>query len=106
MSEFTSFLEDVFRQFGEISCRKMFGGHGVYHNGTMFGLVADDVLFLKVDKSIVSFFVERDLPPFEYPKGGKMIKMSYYQAPEEVYEDSFEAEVWARRSYECALAAK
>lgn len=106
MSGFTDFLEDVFAGFGQISCRKMFGGYGVYHQGTMFGLVADDILFLKADESIADYFLKRDLPQFEYPKGDKLVKMSYYQAPEEIYDDAVEAENWARRSYECAVRAK
>lgn len=103
MSEFVDFLHDVFSDFGTISTRKMFGGYGVYHNGVMFALIADDTLFLKADESIAHHFSERDLPQFEYPKGGKMIKMSYYQAPEELFEDGSLAAEWAGRSHECAL---
>ena len=29
----------------------MFGGGGVYHDGVMFGLVASDTLYLKVDET-------------------------------------------------------
>ncbi len=103
MSEFADFIQDVFRDFGEVRCRKMFGGLGVFHNGIMFGLVADDILYLKTDNSSASFFEERDLPQFEYPKKDKMIKMSYYQAPEEIYDDPEEAELWAKRSYDIAF---
>ncbi len=106
MSDFSNFLEDVFAEFGKISCRKMFGGYGVYHNGIMFGLIADDILYLKADKTNVDYFTQHDLPQFEYPKGNKVVKMSYYQAPEEIYDDPFEARTWASRSYECALRAK
>lgn len=105
MSEFADFIQDVFRDFGEVSCRKMFGGLGVFHNGIMFGLVAEDILYLKVDESNVTFFEDRDLPQFEYFRGEKAIKMSYYQAPEEIYEDPDEAELWAKGSYAAALQA-
>jgi DNA transformation protein len=105
MSEFADFIQDVFRDFGEVHCRKMFGGHGVFHDGIMFGLVADDILYLKTDKSTAFFFEERDLPQFEYQRGEKTIKMSYYQAPEEIYDDPGEADLWARRSYKAALQA-
>ncbi len=106
MSDFKDFLEDVFADFGEISCRKMFGGYGVYHDGIMFGLIADDILYLKADENSVDYFEQLDLPQFEYPKGDKLVKMSYYQAPEEIFDDQQEAKIWADRSFACALRAK
>ena len=106
MSGFTDYLEDVFVEFGRIHCRKMFGGHGVYHDGIMFGLVADDILYLKADAENSEYFQQRGLEPFAYTKGKKVIKMSYYQAPEEMYDDPREAVLWARRSYACALRAQ
>ncbi len=105
MSEFADFIEDVFRDFGKVSCRKMFGGLGVYHEGLMFGLVADEILYLKTDNESATFFEERSLPQFEYPKKDKMIKMSYYQAPEEIFDDPEEASLWAKRAYAIALKA-
>lgn len=106
MSDFAEFLHDVFRAFGTISCRKMFGGYGVYHNGVMFGLVADDVLYLKADMSFAEEFHRRELPQFQYPKGDKIVKMSYFQAPEEIYDNTGVAEQWARKAYESAVKAK
>ena len=31
-----------------------------------------------------------------------MIKMSYYRAPDEIYDDSSEAVIWAKRAYGAA----
>lgn len=56
MSEFTQYLQEVFELFGPISARKMFGGYGIYHQGLMFGLVADDTLYLKADAENVGVF--------------------------------------------------
>jgi len=47
VSEFVVYLKEVFEQLGPIRARKMFGGYGIYHDGVMFGLVADDTLYLK-----------------------------------------------------------
>ncbi len=105
MSEFVDFIPDLFREFGEVSCRKMFGGYGVFYDGIMFGLVADDILYLKVDSTSAIRFQKLDLPQFEYPKGDKMVKLSYFQAPDVIYDDSAEAILWARRSYETAFQA-
>ena len=106
MSEFTEFLHEVFAGFGPITLRRMFGGHGVYHQGLMFGLVADDVLYLKADEQNRQCFEVLGLAPFEYGKDGKVMKLSYYAAPPSLMDDMDEAADWARRSYEAALRAR
>ena len=103
MSEFTNYLSEVFAQFGEVTTRKMFGGHGVYCNGVMFGLVADDVLYLKADAHSAPEFAARGLPAFVYDAGKKPVVMSYYLAPAEIFEDAEEAAVWARRAFAAAM---
>ncbi len=72
----------------------------------MFALLADDMLYLKTDASTIEFFAEKSLTPFEYHRAGKTIRMSYYQAPEEIFEDSQVACLWATSAYEAALRAK
>ena len=106
MSEFVDHLGEVFEQFGEIKTRKMFGGHGIYHDGVMFALVADDILYLKADDSIAPYFESEGLPQFEYDKGDKIVKMSYYRAPDDIYDEPAQALLWARRSFEVAFRTK
>lgn len=106
MSEYTRHLQEVFELFGPVTVRKMFGGYGVYHHGLMFALVADDTLYLKADAENVGSFEEEGLGPFEYNRKGKVMKMSYYLAPDEIMDDREQAAVWARRSFEAALRAQ
>ncbi len=106
MSEFVKYLKEVFREFGAVTTRKMFGGHGIYFDSVMIGLVADDTLYLKADAQSVSKFQEHGLPQFMYPKGEKMIGMSYYLAPEEALEDATEMRQWAQLAYEAALRSR
>jgi DNA transformation protein len=49
MDDYVGYLQEIFEHFGPITARKMFGGWGIYHNGLMFALVADDTLYLKAD---------------------------------------------------------
>lgn len=106
MSEYVEYLEEVFEQFGPIAAKKMFGGYGIYYNGLMFALVSDDMLYLKADEENSGYFKIAGLSQFEYNKNGKSVKMSYYQAPDEIMEDREQAAVWARRSYESALRSQ
>lgn len=106
MSEFVDSLEEVFVLFGRVNAKRMFGGYGIYHSDLMFGLVADDVLYLKADEESAAAFSERGLRPFEYEKNGKKLKMSYYLAPEEIFDDLEIAKVWGIRAFEAALRGR
>lgn len=105
MSEFVNFLHEVFESFGPIRSRKMFGGVSIYHNDLMFGLVADDELYLKADAQSIPLFESLGLGPFMYEKDGKMMPMSYYSAPEEIYDDPEQAARWADIGYRAAARA-
>ncbi|MBU1442315.1 MAG: TfoX/Sxy family protein [Gammaproteobacteria bacterium] len=103
MSEFVQSLHEVFERLGRIETRRMFGGHGVYHEGRMIGLVSGDRLYLKTDAESAAHFDERRLPPFEYQRAGKLTPTSYREAPAEVFEERDEAALWGRRAWEAAL---
>jgi DNA transformation protein len=103
MSEFVQSLSEVFERFGRIVARRMFGGHGIYHDGRMFALVIRDTLYLKSDAGNVADFDRLQLPPFQFERDGKTMTMSYRQAPAELFEDRDEAAQWARLAWEAAL---
>lgn len=105
-SEFVEYLTEVFESFGPITAKRMFGGYGIYHDGLIFGIVADDVLYLKADDASAESFTERDLPMFEYTKQGKRMQISYYAAPEEIFDDPDEARSWATLAYEASLRSR
>ena len=102
MSGFVEYLQEVFELFGPIRARKMFGGYGIYHRGLMFALVDDDILYLKADAENARTFEELGLRQFEYDSNGKVVKLSYYRAPDELLDDREQAAVWAHRSYAAA----
>lgn len=106
MSEFVEYLTEVFEQFGPVQSRRMFGGYGIYHTGLMFGLVADDELYLKADEQTANYFEALGLHQFEYTKNEKTMKMSYYLAPGEIFDDPQTANTWAQRAHGAALRAK
>ncbi len=103
--EFVSYVVDLLESLGPVRAKGMFGGHGIFLEGLMFGLVADSILYLKADKESESEFNARGLEAFTYNKQGKAFKMSYYQAPEEVLENGEEMNTWANKAYCAALRA-
>jgi len=103
MSDFVQSLHEVFERLGRIETRRMFGGHGVWHEGRMIALVAKDTLYLKSDAGSAEHFDRLNLPPFTYVREGKAMPMSYRLAPADLFEDREEAALWGRRAYEAAL---
>ncbi|MBT2335205.1 TfoX/Sxy family protein [Variovorax paradoxus] len=103
MSAFVQSLHEIFERLGRIETRRMFGGHGVWHEGRMIALVAKDTLYLKADAGSAEHFDRQNLPPFTYVREGKAMPMSYRLAPADLFEDREEAALWGRRAYEAAL---
>lgn len=103
MSEFVDSLHEVFERLGRIRTRRMFGGHGIWHEDRMIALVANDTLYLKADAESAPHFDALDLPPFTYQRQGQSMPMSYRLAPADLFEDRHEAALWGRRAYEAAL---
>lgn len=99
-------MVEVLAPLGPVQPRRMFGGHGVFYEGLMIGLIADDSLYLKVDKQSKPDFEALDLPAFEYTKNGKTFAMSYQLAPEAIYDDPDEAKTWAQKACDAALRNK
>jgi DNA transformation protein len=99
--------QDLFSGLGDIRVRKMFGGAGVYYDGRMFALLADNEIYLKADRINDPKFNAHDCPPFHYDKGtGEIMTMSYRAMPETACDDADEALAWARLGIEAAARAQ
>ena len=104
--EFATHAADLLSSVGSVVARQMFGGHGLYCDGTMFALIADGVLYLKADAENRSDFERAGATPFAYRARGRSVVMSYYLAPEEVLESRTLAAPWARSAYAAALRSR
>lgn len=54
--EFVSYAVDLMQSIGPVCAKSMFGGHGIFLETLMFGLVADGTLYFKADKEIENDF--------------------------------------------------
>ncbi|PIW30622.1 MAG: transcriptional regulator [Rhodospirillales bacterium CG15_BIG_FIL_POST_REV_8_21_14_020_66_15] len=100
--DFKEHLLDLLATLGPVEARRMFGGGGLYLDGTMFALVADDVLYLKADDGNREDFEAAGVPPFTYQRRGKSVALGYFQAPEDILDDAEELSAWSRRAWEAA----
>ena len=90
-------LLELLEPAGKFIAKRMFGGHGIFHDGLMFGLVADGIFYLKSDEENRADFDERELPAFSFDrkKSGKVTVTSYRQCPEEALDGPERMRPWA-----------
>ncbi len=101
--EFLDYVLDQMALFGRVTARRMFGGAGIYRDGIMFALIADDVLYLKASSANSPDFEAEGLEPFTYAvaDGVKTI-MSYRRAPARCLEDQQAMAEWCRKAWTAA----
>jgi len=92
---------DQLEELGDVMPRSMFGGVGLYHRGLFFGIIARDVLYLKVDDSNRPDYEGAGCAPFK-PYPDRSGTMRYYAVPLEVLESAMELASWARKSVAAA----
>jgi DNA transformation protein len=102
MSDFVPFVQELLQGWGAVSARRMFGGQGLYHEGLMFAIVMDNRLYLKADDLNRPEFEALGLTPFTYPMKGKTVALSYWTAPDAIFDEPTEAVHWARSAWEAA----
>lgn len=104
---FVDHVLDLLALAGPVEARRMFGGHGLYAGGAMFGLLDDDELFLKTDEATRPRFVEAGCKRWFYARrDGKVEDTSYFQPPDGAHEDAEAMLPWARLAIEAALRAR
>src|SRR5216117_3438347 len=82
---FKAFVLDQLDDLGDVIARSMFGGVGLYHRGTFFGIIARDVLYMKVDVTNKPDYERAGMQPFK-PYPNRVGTMQYYAVPAEVLE--------------------
>ncbi len=90
---------------GPVEAKRMFGGHGLFLDGTMVALLASDRLFLKADEESAGDFGAAGSEPFTYQRKGKAMALSYWSAPEAAMSDPGAMEPWAERAAAAARRA-
>ncbi len=104
-NEFAEYVEELMAGWAAVSARKMFGGYGLYREGLMFALIADDQLYLKTDAHNVTQFERAGSRPFIYESQSRTVQMSYWSAPEACLESPAEMREWCQSAYAAALRA-
>lgn len=102
MSDFIPFVQELLEGLGPVSARRMFGGHGLYHEGLMFAIVMNQRLYLKVDDQNRPEFEALKCTPFTFEMKGRDVALSYWSAPDAIFDEPAEAVRWARSAWQAA----
>jgi DNA transformation protein and related proteins len=106
---FAEFLREQLAPLGRLTMRRMFGKTGVFCDGVMFGMVTDNTLYFRVDDDNRAVFEEaQSFPPLNYEKKGSTIDLSFWRAPDRLFDEPDELLSWARAALAAAhrVAAK
>ena len=95
-----AFVHDLFAEVGPITTRKMFGGLGVYADGTIFALLmSDGTLRLKGAGDMIDRYEAMGLRRWTYTRdSGKTAAMPYWELPASAQDDPEEACALAREA--------
>ena len=106
---FADFLREQLAPLGHVAMRRMFGKTGVFCDGLMFAMVTDYTLYFRVDDHNREAFKEAEtFSPLSYEKKGETIDLSFWRAPERLFDQPDELVTWAREAMGAAhrVAAK
>ena len=101
---FRAFVLDQLGELGDVVSRSMFGGVGLYCRGFFFGIIARDMLYLKVDDRNRSDYEDAGMQPFK-PYADRPGTMQYYAVPLEILESPVDLVRWARKAVSAAERA-
>lgn len=88
-------LTEKLKPITGISTKKMFGGHGIFHEGKMFGIV---------DSKGNSFFKVNAANKPDYEKNGAVqhSRMPYFSIPNQIFNNQEDLITWAKKSIEAS----
>lgn len=98
---------DLLSGLEKVTYRGMFGGYGIYLNGIIFAIIADDELYFKVDNISIDMYKKYNSEPFSYTtKNGKKAVMSYWKVPCSVLEDDTKLLEYSKAAYNASVNSK
>jgi len=96
-TDYLDFILDQLSNWKTVNTKRMFGCIGLYAEGLMFGIIAKEIIYFKVDSTNKNNYLEASSKPLKLFKN-KSIVASFYEVPIEILEDSGQFVVWAQAS--------
>jgi DNA transformation protein and related proteins len=96
---FKDFVLDQLSELEDVEARRMFGGHGLYHDETFFGIIHKGRLYFKTNESTVREYRKRKMKPFR-PNPKQTLK-NYFQVRADILEHGDSLSEWAQEAIRC-----
>jgi DNA transformation protein and related proteins len=103
--DYLAYVTDQLTCLGRVESKRMFGGVGIYFKDLFFAIIAEDVLYFKVDDSNRPDYQAAGMEPFR-PFEDQTTVMSYYEVPIDVLENRDRLRDWAQKALAAARAKK
>jgi DNA transformation protein len=101
--EFVAHALDLLAPLGFVEAKRMFGGHGLYARGVMFGLLDDEELFLRADDEARPTFTAAGCRQWSYPTKKGPQPGDYWRPPDDAHEDAEAMRPWGELGLAAAL---
>jgi DNA transformation protein len=95
---FKDLVLDQLTDLRGVTARAMFGGYGLYHGATFFGIIHKGRLYFKVTIATASRYKAHGMKPFR-PNAKQTLK-SLYEVPIDIIEDAEALTQWATEAFE------
>jgi DNA transformation protein len=104
--EYREWLIEAFAPLGPVSVRRVFGFWGLYLDDSMFGLIADERIYLKTDAASRESFEREGSAALSYVSAhGERHVTSYWEVPGRLIDEPDELARWARQAHCVALSS-
>ncbi len=104
-AEFVEHVREMMAGVPHLAVKPMFGGHGVFREGLMFGCLARDELYLRASGELAEAMLASGSEQFSVEMRGKPFAMPYFSVPTEALENPDLMSAMAASSFDDALAA-
>ena len=101
-SPLLAFLGERLGGWGPVRAKRMFGAVGLFREGLMFAIIANEVLFLKTDAENRPAYEAAGSAPLRYDSARGEVALSYYEAPTEALDDPDALLAWVESAYGAA----
>ena len=99
-------LDAKLAPLGHFRARPMFGGYGLYLDGVIFGLIAWEKVWLRVDDRSRPGFEKAGMEPFTYSRRSQAVTLTYFRCPDAVLAEGAQLRKWAKEARRASLERK
>jgi DNA transformation protein len=99
---FSAFVVDQLSDLDGIEAKPMFGGVGLYVDGSFFGILYQQHLYFRVSADSIGDYKKLNMKPFKPFEGKKGPSKNYYQVPVEILESPRDLVAWAKKAVNAA----